>query len=71
MNRLEFMQCPLCAGHEKIGADTAELLLEAIQDACCMDNPEHVQTELMNIRNGILNAREPRPAPVDEDPLLA
>ncbi len=58
LNRLDFVDCPLCSGHEKIGAQTAEELGRAIGAHLNQGMPAHVETELMNIRNTICNARE-------------
>ncbi len=57
MGRLEFIDCPLCAGHEKIGADTANALHDILAFAAT-EEPEHVRAELENIINAIRNAKE-------------
>lgn len=64
MNRLDFMACPLCSGHEQIGADVATELSRAISAHLNWDLPSHVRGELLNICNVIQNGREPgRPQP--------
>lgn len=69
MNRLDFMNCPCCSGHEAIGVETAAELSRAINAHLNWDLPEHVSAELKNIRNVIENLKElgrPRPATVEE-----
>lgn len=70
MSRLDFMNCPLCSGHELLGEDAAHTLREAIDLYLvpATDLPEHVRTELLNIRNVIQNGRDVgRPQPVVEE----
>lgn len=70
MGRLDFMNCPLCSGHEQMSEDAAHTLREAIDLYLvpATDLPEHVRGELLNIRNVIQNGREPgRPEPATQE----
>jgi hypothetical protein len=77
MNRLEFMACPVCSGHESIGADTAEWLSDILKHELRAPGlmPDHVVGELQNIVNMIRNAQDraavPENTAIDDDPLLA
>lgn len=62
-DRLDFMACPFCSGHEKIGAETIEFIEPLLRDNV-RDAQEHVYAEMKNILNQIENSREPgRPEP--------
>jgi hypothetical protein len=65
-----FIKCPFCAGHEAISPEAADAIGEMIFGWLSItQHPESpIKTELMNIRNSILNHQE-RAAEVD--PLLA
>lgn len=69
MSRLDFMNCPLCSGHEKIGAEAAIALDCALSEylGAAGSTPVHIETELMNIRNAIANSQEPRVAPATSE----
>lgn len=68
MNRLDFMNCPLCSGHEQIGAEAAHELGRAISAHLNWGMPDHVSGELLNIRNVIENLKEPgRPEPATQE----
>jgi hypothetical protein len=54
-----FIQCPFCAGHEKMSPEAVAAVAYMIR--CWLNEaPEYtpVITELMNIRNDILNRQE-------------
>lgn len=59
LTRLDFMACPCCAGHEKVGAAAANHLAAAI-DNYLKEYPlvDYIETELLNIRNAVHNATE-------------
>lgn len=63
LDRLDFMNCPCCSGHEAISVDAAAALEDAIREHLALSLSEHVRAELMNIRNVIVNSREPRIEP--------
>lgn len=61
----EFIHCPFCAGHESISAEAADRIKEAIERLLAADETlSQAQTELMNIRNAILNAQERAAQPI-------
>lgn len=72
---LNFINCPICAGHEKISAEAAYAIAQAIASWVIVAEgrphlfPNAPLTELANIRNAILNGAERRSIkPID--PLL-
>lgn len=68
---LNFIQCPFCAGLEKVSPEAADALANLIAQRSNGGMKNFVQIELDNIRNHILNVAERRPKnrkPID--PLL-
>lgn len=58
---LNFIQCPICSAHEKIGADTGTALAQAIDAWLSVARPHAPVAEMENILNLILNTRERQP----------
>lgn len=64
----DFVTCPFCAGHEKVSDEASAFILQAIAYEMGERGSElspDLITELLNIRNAILNTAE-RAAPVEE-----
>lgn len=61
-NRLDFIACPFCSGHELVSVAAEDRIKELIDEY--VGKGEDVYPELRNICNVIENSREPgRPEP--------
>lgn len=64
---VSFIKCPFCSGHEAVSPEAADVIAALIEKYTRGSVVFELETELLNIRNHILNAQE-RTAEVD--PLL-
>lgn len=62
---IDFITCPFCAGHETVSPEAADVIAALIEKYTRGSVVFELETELLNIRNAILNTAQ-RAQPVEE-----